>query len=654
MRRYLAWILAVMLCIASVPVTYAANPEAQNAAETLYREGLFRGTGITADGSPIFELERVPSRTEAITMLVRLLGAEEEALSGSWRMPFTDVDDWARPYVGYAYTHGLTAGISATAYGGDAPVTAAQYLTFMLRVLGYESGRDFAWDRAWTFADEIGLTDGRYTAANNTAFTRGDAAIVSCALHKMQNADFSNGTEILTLEQVMTRTLDDAAIAKLQNLGLPRLKKYIASYGDFAAWAESQSAQYLRNRSDCAGAGVLFDAELQYVFTAEELSSNMLASLAMYCLEDDYEEIGILAGLAYDDAWQGILCANYIPVQGGYLILPVGGAAKLAKRSGTDAMTFLSGEVTNLTDAGTALLPAGWRLGQLWQITTSESRYFAFGNGELIPEETAGVRLLSEDPMASLRQKFLDQSSYGFADSADTVTGLTPESGLALSRSTLDEAAAEVNTLADLFAYLYYSGFHAYGSDLHLDDQEQGLTWHFNCLPERVYADNAGNCGGTAGLAAYLLDGDYDEVGLIGITFAAGEGGGHVINYIKGGAQYLVFDPVNLVSGNFAARGLNLQIASTLEDAAAKWAKRSTWNEKLMMAYESTTGDSPVGWGSTNTTFMFRNDKTNMRILLETASQGYQFILLDGKEDLQTAIERARQQAVSGTQYPEA
>ena len=41
-------------------------------------------------------------------------------------MPFTDVANWAKPYVGYAYAHGLASGTSKTTFGGNEKVTAAQ------------------------------------------------------------------------------------------------------------------------------------------------------------------------------------------------------------------------------------------------------------------------------------------------------------------------------------------------------------------------------------------------------------------------------------------------------------------------------------------------------------------------------------------------
>ena len=111
-------------------------------------------------------------------MLVRLLGKEKEATSKTWKTIFTDVDAWASNYVGYAYAKGLTAGTSPTTFSGNTPVTASQYLSFVLRALGYSSGTNFQWDRAWELSDYIGLTDGRYNASTSN-FTRGDVAIIS-------------------------------------------------------------------------------------------------------------------------------------------------------------------------------------------------------------------------------------------------------------------------------------------------------------------------------------------------------------------------------------------------------------------------------------------------------------------------------------------
>ena len=176
-KKMLCLALALCLGLLAVPAS-AASGEAVNAAYQLYEKGLFMGTGTDSDGTPIFELDRAPTRHEAVTMLVRLLGKESEAQSGHWQTPFTDVADWAEPYVGYAYAHGLTNGTSATTYSGAETVTATQYLTFVLRTLGYESGTDFRWDAAWELSDAIGLTNGEYDA-DTSYFTRGDVALIS-------------------------------------------------------------------------------------------------------------------------------------------------------------------------------------------------------------------------------------------------------------------------------------------------------------------------------------------------------------------------------------------------------------------------------------------------------------------------------------------
>lgn len=165
------------------------------AAAQLYCLGLFRGTSVTEVSkgylSVEFSLEKPMTRQQAIIMLVRLLGKEEEALAGNWNLPFADVAAGARPYVGYAYAHGLTNGITATSFGGGKNVTANQYLTFVLRALGYSDvAGDFSRSEIMTFAKEIGILSPCLTLDK---FQRGDAALISNdALHaKLKDTDMT-------------------------------------------------------------------------------------------------------------------------------------------------------------------------------------------------------------------------------------------------------------------------------------------------------------------------------------------------------------------------------------------------------------------------------------------------------------------------------
>ena len=205
MKRLFPLLLALALAgsVLLLPAQAADPVTAQSSAQLLYDLGLFRGTGTRADGSPEFDLDRAPTRAEAVTMLVRLLGAEDEAAKAVQDTPFLDLPDWARPYVGYAYKHGLTNGISDNLFGSDDPVTAAQYLTFVLRAMGYQDGTDFFWNSAWTLTDSLGITAGEYNDASR--FLRGDAAVVSArALTAQRKTGDQNLLEYLTANKVIT------------------------------------------------------------------------------------------------------------------------------------------------------------------------------------------------------------------------------------------------------------------------------------------------------------------------------------------------------------------------------------------------------------------------------------------------------------------
>lgn len=210
-KRYLSLLLAVVMLLAYVPSASAASREAQEAADALHDLGLFNGTGTDENGNPIYELDRAPTRAESVTMLVRLLGKENEATSGTWNTPFTDVADWAKPYVGYAYANGLTNGVGANTFGGGQTVTASQYLTFVLRALGYDSGTDFQWDKAWELSDKVGVTKGEYGASS--AFTRGDVAIVS---YRALSAKFKDGSR--TLMNVVDSSIEHGTVYAVSSL----------------------------------------------------------------------------------------------------------------------------------------------------------------------------------------------------------------------------------------------------------------------------------------------------------------------------------------------------------------------------------------------------------------------------------------------------
>ena len=150
--RILIMLLTAVLLFLAWPVgAFAEAPAAAQAEEDkawcaawcLNRMDLIRGVSQDEHQPPDFALGRELTREEALAIVIRLTGAEEEAYQGNWATPFTDVSSWARPYVGYAYEHGMTKGTSTTAFSGTKTVTSEQYLTFLLRALGYSDESDF-------------------------------------------------------------------------------------------------------------------------------------------------------------------------------------------------------------------------------------------------------------------------------------------------------------------------------------------------------------------------------------------------------------------------------------------------------------------------------------------------------------------------------
>lgn len=156
---------------------HASGGQVAELARKLKALGLFLG-----DESGNFNLDKAPTRTEALVMLIRALGEEVEAKYKSPRTPhpFTDVPEWADGYVSWGYEKGYTKGISATEFGADTVAGSDMYLTFMLRALGYSDGEggQFTWNDPYLLAYEAEILP---FEADYVHFTRGDAVTVTSA-----------------------------------------------------------------------------------------------------------------------------------------------------------------------------------------------------------------------------------------------------------------------------------------------------------------------------------------------------------------------------------------------------------------------------------------------------------------------------------------
>ena len=658
----LGLVLALMFSLAAVPGMAADSVSAEDAANELYALGLFQGTAVDSEGLPLFSLDRAPTRHEAVTMLVRLLGKEQEALAGSWDIPFGDVADWAVPYVGYAYAHGLTDGTSVSTYSGQNPVTAAQYITFVLRAMCYSSGEDFDWERSVELSDRLGITDGEYSEGG-AAFLRGDVALISLAALSARCSDGSLlGSELAGVGSTMTKddyladSLSQSEFAALRDASAQELRDRLSTLGDVLTWLDSWNAEMYTSIN--LSGDMRLDFSLDWLRDGISASENYTA-LAAYFLSDNYPGMRcVMADVVSREGGRWLLTALALPVKEGYLIISPVMLSNNLYNANCRPASFEEVVVPSLTDLNEYLVAGPVAPGELLQhifvadcgqtdlhFTLTDTDCVLSGGQARLVFSMSQAEV--DDYEEAERLAFADQSWSQLTENWASL-GITQELMPTLSRAEaaalygkdIDTVAAAVKTLGDCIYYYAAAGTRAEGVDIVTFDKE--CDWHYNYAPAAVLAHNFFNCGASAGLTARLLEGDYDEVGLIGMTFAAGEGGGHVINYLRAGDRYYVFDIVNLVSTGYTREGFLLTGGDSLSAAALGWSGSSPWNEKLMHAYVSFDGDAPVGWNSSNVSYLSTEYYDSARILLQTPDEGYVYEWRDISPAIRADIDSMR------------
>lgn len=109
-----------------------------------------RGAGImTGDGSGDMNWMDELTRVEAATIIIRLMGLEEEAKAAASRpSPFTDVPQWANGYVNLAYEKGVVKGIGSGLFGSTQLCGAREFVLMLFRLTHLEEGVDYTWETA--------------------------------------------------------------------------------------------------------------------------------------------------------------------------------------------------------------------------------------------------------------------------------------------------------------------------------------------------------------------------------------------------------------------------------------------------------------------------------------------------------------------------
>ena len=169
-----ATMISGLMVMGSSAASYADVTSKQNeeAIEVLKTVGIMVG-----DENGKFNPEAKVTRNEMAVVMCNLLDYTVASYKGT--SPFTDVPEWAEPYVAACYTNGITSGYDAKTYGGSDTVTTGQAALMLLKALGYfQYSADFGSD--WLVettknGSTAGLFDGVATGAKE-ALTRNDVA----------------------------------------------------------------------------------------------------------------------------------------------------------------------------------------------------------------------------------------------------------------------------------------------------------------------------------------------------------------------------------------------------------------------------------------------------------------------------------------------
>lgn len=189
-------ILIVVISYMSV-VAFGAEGDNTSLAEYLNKIGLIQGTGYG------YGLDSITTRAQGAVIIVRLMGKEKEAIEMSYSHPFDDVPYWADDYIGYLWENDISKGIDDDLYGSDLLLSPSDYMTFLIRVLGYrEDEGDFKWNTSLEKAVEIGIINStefsQYKQKKNCY--RNDMVLFS---YRALDADLKNGNGVSLLRMLM-------------------------------------------------------------------------------------------------------------------------------------------------------------------------------------------------------------------------------------------------------------------------------------------------------------------------------------------------------------------------------------------------------------------------------------------------------------------
>ena len=214
-------LIAIIICVFALINTSVFADDYTNYANQLKSMGLFKGTDIG------YELDKTLTRAESATMLVRLLGAEITATTSKYETVLSDVpeDKWHYSYIMYCYEKGITKGTGADTFSPDDTVTAEQFVTLVLRALGYSDAEP---ENAFVTANRVGLFGTKFSEQlkESDEFLRNEMVYIAYRSLKTMTPD----GEVLAVKLGRLGVLTRAQVEKFNIYEFENINDFIDAY----------------------------------------------------------------------------------------------------------------------------------------------------------------------------------------------------------------------------------------------------------------------------------------------------------------------------------------------------------------------------------------------------------------------------------------
>lgn len=438
-----------------------------------------------------------------------------------------------------------------------------------------------------------------------------------------------------TKEEYIERHMTDAELAAIKKADPKTLQEEISTVGDAVAFLDQFSPMGFRRSGENFNLSIDFLLDLHR--RPEATFNQTYTSFAAWCLSDDYDGVQIIACVYENNRKASGTTALLLPTQNGYAIYsPYVRASRL---TAGDYTAVKETEVSSMEDLKNAirlewenpipfqifLADAGQRDLRFLLDEYAQQGFVAAGQAELVygMSDAEKAELKEAEKQERIRAAWENLQNhwgdYGMPDNFNPT--LSKSQVEALIGKDADTVAEGLKTVGDVLYYLALSGYYTTDGDIKV--WEDGACWSFNESPRTVFANNAGNCGGTAGFVPFLLDGDYDEAGCLTMALAVEIGGGHVISYIQDGDTCYVFDPRGIVDFNYTWNG-GLSTGADVVEAGRRWRENVDPSYKRIIAYPTIDGDLP-GMGIGKDGYLPEQYRDRITIVYEAKEEGYSF-----------------------------